>query len=54
MKGVSLTLEAFIAVTFLLMALIFFFKPMTVSESSESNYKKIAYDSLKSLDEGES
>ena len=52
MKGVSNTLEAVIAVSFLLLSLVFFFRPFPVQDSSEFNYKKITYDSLKALSEG--
>jgi len=52
MKGISYTLEAVIAVSFLLLALVFFFKPYTVQDSSQYNYKKITYESLKALSEG--
>jgi hypothetical protein len=52
MKGISYTLEAVIAVSFLLLSLVFFFKPFNVQDSSEYNYKKITYDSLKALSEG--
>ena len=52
MKGISYTLEAIIAVSFLLLALVFFFKPISISDSSEYSYKKISYDSLKALADG--
>lgn len=52
MKGVSLTLEAVIAAVLLLLSIIFFFKPLQTPDTSEVNYKKTAYDSLKVLDEG--
>lgn len=52
MKGISYTLEAFIAVSFLLLSLVFFFRPFAIPDSSAFNYKKITYDSLKALDEG--
>jgi hypothetical protein len=53
MKGISYTFEAVIAATFLLLALVFFFRPMPTTDPSLANYKKMAYDGLKVLsDEG--
>jgi hypothetical protein len=53
MKGISYILEAFIASTFLLLALAFFFRPISTPDTSMANYKKLAYDGLKVLsDEG--
>lgn len=51
MKGISYILEAFIASTFLLLALAFFFRTMPASDTSMANYKKLAYDGLKVLSE---
>jgi hypothetical protein len=53
MKGISYILEAVIASTFLLLALVFFFRPMPSSDTSIMNYKNMVYDGLKVLaDEG--
>lgn len=52
MKGVSYILEAVIASIFLLLALVFFFRPMPTSDTSMANYKNLAYDGLKVLSEG--
>lgn len=51
MKGISFTLEAAIASILLFTALIFFFKPIAVPESSEVSHKLLTYNSLKALDE---
>ena len=52
MKGITYTLEAVIAAIFLMLSLVFFFKPMDIPDTSEFSYKKMAYDSLKVLNEG--
>ena len=52
MKGISFTLEAVIASILLMLALVFFFRPMSLPDSSEYSYKKLTYDSLKALNDG--
>jgi hypothetical protein len=51
MKGISLTFEAAIASILLLSVIIFFFKPLQSSQTSEVNHKVAAYNGLKISDE---
>lgn len=51
MKGISFTFEAAIASILLLSVIIFFFKPLQSSQTSELNHKVAAYNGLKISDE---
>jgi len=51
MKGISFTFEAAIASILLLSVIIFFFKPLQSSQTSELNHKIVAYNGLKISDE---
>lgn len=50
-KGISHILEAIIAVTILMLALVFYFRPLNFSQTYEINYKIDAYNGLKIMEE---